>query len=218
MKPLRKAEATILEGYRVALENAKNQPIIASEMAELGYDAHKIREGEQLLADTQKVYDHKKQEDDETTQASANFKSQNQKLDELYKNHRKKAKVIFRKEPEMLKRLNLLGRIPQNYDLKMDVIRKFYSELQQDQQLQQKLETLRVTQKVIDKSIKQVKNVEDKRAEYIKEVGESQDATQQKRMAFAKIDDWMRDFYAVADIALEDQPQLMEALGKRRKS
>ncbi|MEB3345053.1 hypothetical protein U6A24_06255 [Aquimarina gracilis] len=31
MKPLRKAETTLLEVYRVALENVKNQPVIAQE-------------------------------------------------------------------------------------------------------------------------------------------------------------------------------------------
>ncbi len=49
--------------------------------------------------------------------------------------------------------------------------------------------------------------------EYLREVGESQDATKQKDAAFAEIDDWMRDFYAVARIALEDHPQLLETLG-----
>jgi hypothetical protein len=36
------------------------------------------------------------------------------------------------------------------------------------------------------------------RSEYLKEKGESQDATKAKDAAFAKIDDWMSEFYAVA--------------------
>ncbi|WP_339926235.1 hypothetical protein [uncultured Cyclobacterium sp.] len=32
--------------------------------------------------------------------------------------------------------------------------------------------------------------------------------------AFAKIDDWMSEFYAVAKIGLDENPQLLEALGK----
>lgn len=36
--------------------------------------------------------------------------------------------------------------------------------------------------------------------------------------AFGKLDDWMSEFYAVAKIALEDNPQLLESLGKLVRS
>ncbi len=39
-----------------------------------------------------------------------------------------------------------------------------------------------------------------------------------KDAAFAQIDDWMSEFFSVARIALEDEPQLLEALGKIVKS
>jgi hypothetical protein len=39
-----------------------------------------------------------------------------------------------------------------------------------------------------------------------------------KNAAFKKLDAWMREFYAVAKVALYDTPQLMEALGKQVKS
>ena len=58
-----------------------------------------------------------------------------------------------------------------------------------------------------------IPEVEAARAAYLKEKGESQDATTIKDTAFAKLDDWMSEFYAVARIALEDNPQLLEALG-----
>jgi hypothetical protein len=51
-------------------------------------------------------------------------------------------------------------------------------------------------------------------ADYLREKGESQDSTKAKDAAFAKLDDWMSEFYAVAKIALEDNPQLLESLGK----
>jgi hypothetical protein len=35
-----------------------------------------------------------------------------------------------------------------------------------------------------------------------------------KDTAFAKLDDWMSEFYAVPRIGLEDNPQLLESLGK----
>ncbi|MFZ2284028.1 MAG: hypothetical protein WAV86_09145, partial [Lutibacter sp.] len=52
------------------------------------------------------------------------------------------------------------------------------------------------------------------RTEYLREKGESQDSTMSKDKAFREIDDWMSEFYAVAKIALEEKPQLLESLGK----
>lgn len=63
-----------------------------------------------------------------------------------------------------------------------------------------------------------ISELETARAVYLKEKGESQDATKIKDAAFAKTDDWMSEFYAVAKIGLEDNPQLLEALGKTVRS
>ncbi len=84
--------------------------------------------------------------------------------------------------------------------------------------MQQTLLSLKVTEADVTAGLAQVKAVENARAAYLREVGESQDATQQKDAAFEKMDVWMQEFYGIADIALEDQPQLMEALGRKRKS
>ncbi len=144
---IRKTEAGILEQNRVALSNVKKQPLIASEMAELGYGAEKIAEGEQILSETRAAYDFKKQEEIETIEAS-----------------------------------------------------------------------VKITTEDIATELAQIQTLETARTTYLREVGESQDATKQKDAAFAKMDDWMQDFYAIADIALEGQPQLIEALARKRKS
>lgn len=212
----KKTEAHTLEQYRVALNNVQQQPIIASAMAELGYENPKIIEGTQLLEQTRAAFDFNKQEDDETNEASAKFKAEKAKLDELYRLHRKKAKVTFRKQPETLKRLELLGKAPTAYTNWIESIKKLYNNIT-DQEIQQ-LATIKLTQNEVDEGKNLINAVEAARSEYLREVGESQDATKQKDAAFAKMEDWMRDFYAVAAIALDDKPQMMEALGKLRKS
>jgi len=77
---------------------------------------------------------------------------------------------------------------------------------------------LKISLEELNATQAQIGELKTTRASYRREVGESQEATKKKDAAFAKIDDWMSEFYAVARIALEDQPQLLEALGKVVKS
>ena len=216
MKNLRTSEIGILEQYGIAIENVKMQPVIAKEMEGLGYCSTKIEEGAQLLVATKNAYNHNQREDNETIGTFAIFKQEREALELLYKQHRKKAKVIFRKNPEILRQIGIDGKMPAAYVKKIGTIQKFYTEI--DPGILQKLAVLKITDRDITQGRSQLQNVEKARAAYLREIGESQDATKQKDAAFAKMDDWMRDFYAVANIALEDQPQLREALGRKRKS
>ncbi len=203
MKNQKQSETGILEQYQIALQNAKTQPIIADEMAELGYDTTKITEGKLLLGATIKTYNFNKQEGNETIEASAIFKKEKEALDVLYKKHRKKAKAMLRKNPELLKKLGVYKRMPNAYINKIETIRKFYTDI--DQEILEKLTVVKITDQDITAGIAQVQKVAQSRAEYLREVGESEDATKQKDVAFA-------------NIALEDHPQLMEALARKRKS
>ncbi|GET28164.1 hypothetical protein [Prolixibacter sp. SD074] len=212
------SEAELLERNRVALENAEQQPEIASAMSDLGYDAAKIAEGKTLLAETQQTYGFNKTEDDETSEAYSSFAANRDAVDEIYRKHRKKAKVIYRKDPLMLAKLNIDGQIPESYAKWLEVVQKFYTEAIADTAIQEKLAGLKISLEELTATQAQIEELKNARTIYRREVGESQEATKKKDAAFAKMDDWMSEFYAVARIALEDQPQLLEALGKIVKS
>jgi CheY-like chemotaxis protein len=207
-------DAETLELYRVALENAVNQEEIAALLAELGYETSVIDEGKALLANTRQAFDLNKTEDNETTKAYAAFTAKKDEIADIYAMHRKKAKVAFRNEPVLLKQLGLTGTLPKAYVKWVETMKAFYSGSDLIGQLQANLTRLKVTPTDLQAGLTAITELESLRTEYLKEVGESQDATEAKDKAFAKIDDWMSEFYAVAKIALEDKPQLLESLGK----
>ena len=211
---LKSTEAGTLELYRVALENVQEQPAIASVMADLGYDSALITEGKQLLEQTRNIFDFNKTEDDETSVAYADFSNRKKDLETIYSLHRKKAKVVFRKDPVTLKQLALDGSLQKSYVKWIETVKKFYTVAATNTEIQGKLARLKVTPEDITATNTKVTELEKARAEYLREKGESQDATKAKDAAFAKIDDWMSEFYAVAKIGLEEKPQLLEALGK----
>lgn len=208
------SEAETLERYRIALENATNQTIISSMLSEFGYDKSTITAGKKVFEETRYAYDSNKKETDEASVAYKAFAAASEELFDLYSLHRKKAKVLYRKEPDMLIRLEINGRTPTSYVKLMETVRKFYSEIEASENIQQRLARLKVTTEEIKQAENQIANVNKLRADYLKEKGESQDATKRKDSAFAKMDDWMSEFYAVARIAMEDNPQLLESLGK----
>jgi hypothetical protein len=207
-------DAATLELYRVALENAETQPEIASIMAELGYDSTAIAEGKALLEETRNAYNLNKTEDDESSAAYANFTNKKVQLEDTYSIHRKKAKVVFRNDAVTAEKLSITGSMPRSYVKWLETAKKFYSVAATDTEIQGKLARLKISAEDITAANTLTAELEQARAEYLREKGESQDATKAKDAAFAKIDDWMSEFYAVARIGLEDSPQLLEALGK----
>ena len=96
----------------------------------------------------------------------------------------------------------------------LEIAKKFYSVATTDKDIQGKLARLASTADALTAANTLISELETAIAEYLKEKGESQDATKAKDAAFVTIDDWMSEFCAVARIGLEDNPQLLEALGK----
>jgi len=213
-----KSEVAILEQYRVALENVKEQQEIASTMAEFGYTEEVLAEGEVLYTKTIDAYNNNQSEDDEKLAAYQEFEDAKQNLDQVYRLHRKKAKVVFRKQPEILEKLGVIGRVPNAYLKWLQNIKKFYSNAVGDTEIESKLARLKLTTEDLQEAVGFIAEVEDARATYLREKGESQDATKVKDEAFNNLDDWMGEFYAVAKIALDNNLQLLEALGKLVKS
>ncbi len=208
------SEAEVLERYRIALENATNQSSIYTILSEFGYDKSVLSEGKKVFEETRIAYDSNRKETNEASLVYRNFSAESETLFNTFFLHRKKARVIFRKEPETLICLGINGRMRQTYVKLMEAVRRFYSAIAESEDIQKRLLRLKVTAEEVQQALEKISIVEQLRADYLKEKGESQDATQQKDQAFSKMEDWMSEFYAVAKIAMEDNPQLLESLGK----
>lgn len=208
------SEAKTLEQYRVTFENTESQPQIASTMAEFGYDSATMAIGKAKYNETRLAFDSNKTETDEEAAAYAVFASKEDQLTKIYVEHRKKAKVVFRNDSVTADKLEITGSLPVPFVKWLETVKKFYSLALADTSIQTKLSRLKITLDELTAAQALIPAVEAARAAYLKEKGESQNATTIKDTAFANLDDWMSEFYAVAKIAMEDNPQLLEALGK----
>jgi hypothetical protein len=209
----RNGEANYLSQTEMALTNSQNKEEIATILAEYTYGTEKVAEGKAIYDETVIIWKQNKIESDEQSQAYAIFSGLYEELEKTYSSLRKRAKIIFRKDEETLKQLSITGSKPKTYAKFVVACEKLYEELKSEEALLTKLAPMKVTKKTINDGIKLIGDVKDARYSYHKEKSENQQATIDKDNALTKLDDWMDDFFAVAKIALEDEPQFLEALG-----
>ena len=207
------SEYKYLEWTRTLIDNATSHSEISKALAIVGYDKTVIAEGKQLYLTAKQLFDINKIEDDETRDSRKIYKSKIEELVEVFKPDRIKARVIFRNDSTTQEKLMINGGFPNSYPTLIQRTEKFYTVLNTDTQLQQKVAKLKITPNKIKTGLKAVISLQSARNNYKTEIGESQDATKAKDSAITNLENWIKDFKDIAQIALEDQPQLQESLG-----
>lgn len=209
----RKNEEKFYERTRIALINAVEQEGIKTALASFEYNSQKIAEGQKLYDSTKAVWDINIKEDTETEIASSQYKNKYEAVESLFIRHRNLAQLFFKKDPDVLVTLGVKGRFPQAYREFFTKLKQFYTGIQGDAQIQKQFNRIKIDAKVVSACIADVEELLQLRAAFDKEDGESQKATQNKNSAMLEMKEWMEDFDTIAQIALYDEPQLLESLG-----
>ncbi|MGQ1945141.1 hypothetical protein ACQ1PV_09510 [Ornithobacterium rhinotracheale] len=204
----------ILQDYGILFENLNTQTELKSTLAEYGYDDAEVKKGKILYDKAKEFYQKNIKEGQEETDAYAQFSADFEKLLNLYKTDRKKAKIIYKDQPETLKNLRLKGQNSRPLASLLDEISVFYRSLKDNNDLLAPLKRLKITEESVNNQITQLDKTHKAYATYTQEKGENQNATKQKNEAFAELEKWVKEFYSIAKIALEDRPQLLESIAK----
>ncbi len=207
------AERDLLRLYNIAFTNTEANPVICSALSVSGYDAEQLVVGKNLLYETENLYRVSLTEREKQAEAYELFRNRRNALDKMFNLHRRLARVAFRRQKLTMDKLAVSGCYQVNYSPWIATAAKFYSELAADPELLRKISRFGVTEEDIRKGHQMVEEVTAAYAFYVNLKGESQKTTQEKRAAFERINDWMRDFYAVARITFQDQPQQFESFG-----
>lgn len=213
-----RSQTEILEITKIALENVESNPVIKPLMEALGYNTAKIDEGKDLLNAAKTQYTQNQELEDIKLKAYKTFEDIRVAIDKTYSTDRKKAKIIFKTDAVVFRELGLKGNLPRTYVKWLETVSLFYNTLNAQPDVLAKLAALLINAQHVTDQITALNNLEDLRAAYIQAKGNAQNATKTKAAAFKSLEKWMSNFYAVARIALEDEPQLLESLGKQVKS
>lgn len=214
MKTYYLSNEQMLQNFGAMFENLSKEGDLKTELAEYGYDDAKIAEGKALYDEARKTFDANIKETREETSASLAFQEKYQNVQKKYSTHRKKARIVFEDNEEALRQLKLKGSAARAIAAAMEEMRAFYQLLDTTPNLLTPLKQLKINEQDVKNQLQELPEVEKAYATYLQEKGESQQATRDKNKAFEILDKWVSKFHKVAKIALEDRPQLLEALGK----
>ncbi|MDO5106476.1 hypothetical protein [Capnocytophaga sp.] len=204
--------------YGAIFENISKNELLKNELAEYGYDEPEIAKGKALYDSAAAKLDLNKTESAEEKMAYDAFSKKFEELKKTYTTDRKKAKIVFKDENTILTVLAVKGIMSLRINKLLDDIDTFYKQLQVREELRTPLKRLKITDEHITEQLKALTEVRQAYLHYTNEKGESQQATQNKDAAFEALEKWVREFYSIAKIALDDQPQLLESLGKFTRS
>ncbi len=213
MNRLFQSESKFLERARVALTNAKSHQKINPLLAEYSMDEARIDLGWEKYNKAKESWEYNQQENAEAKIASNSYKKEYEDIETIFKIHREKTLTYFKKQFELLIRLGLEGPFPTGYREFFDKSKRFYQTIKDNSEIQEKLSLIKVSSDVVHDCLLKHASLLAKRADYEKESGESQEATQSKNAAMLELKDWMEDFDNIAKVALYEEPQLLEALG-----
>lgn len=202
------------QNYGSIFENISKNEVLKTELAEFGYDEAEIAKGKALYDTAETKIDTNKTETTEEKLAYEKFTQKFEELKTAYTTDRKKVKIIYKDEDAKLSALAVKGVASIRISEILDNADTLYKQLKANEELLTPLKKLKIDEVYLDTQIALLEEVKALYQAYTKEKGESQQATKDKDQALANLEKWVREFYAVAKIALEDKPQLLESISK----
>jgi len=205
--------ADFLLAAQVAIDNAISDTEVKTLVAEFGYDDAKLNAGKALL-DSANDLQHKQQKEyGDQFEATSELNEARQTADKTYMRLVKVARVALANDYALVQKLDLRGERKKSLSGWLAQAKQFYLNALADPTVIEKMSAFGMTQDKIEAGKTLVDQAEQANAAQKKEMGEAQQATLERDAAVDALNDWHSDFIAIARIALEDKPQLLEKLG-----
>ncbi len=197
----------------VALENALTDTEILGLLSEYGYDAAKINTGKVLYNSAQDKFQQQKTEYGEQYAASEEMQTKWDAANAVYMKHVKVGRVALQSDYGAFLKLGLQGVRKRTLSGWLVQARQFYSNALTDTNIQNELAAFGISLVKLQYGQQLADEVENANSSHKREKGEAQQATLDRDRAMDVLEDWMSDFIAIARIALENRPQLLEKMG-----
>lgn len=207
----------LLSSAQLAIAAAQTNAEIQAALVLFGYPPEEIQRGRSLYETALSAQQQRHREYAEQIGASASLNDLRDALDNLYRRHLKLARIACKNDPVAISKLGLQGKRKRTFSGWLGHVQQFYTALSKEpanSSLLQELSRYSITPEAIEDAQTQIETVLAASVAREKEKGEAQQATQDRDAALDALQAWMSDLFAVAQIALEARPQLLEAMGR----
>ncbi|MEQ9440027.1 MAG: hypothetical protein RIG62_13310 [Cyclobacteriaceae bacterium] len=199
-----------LQGYRLSLSNALGYVPLKKPLATFSYDRPKLLKGQSLL---EKVLELQSTKDDTYGAQKDATDAINQEwatLKTLFNEHRQLARLAFKDQRGVLTQLKLDTRLKTAFSGWITQATAFYGKIGQHSE---GMARYGVNTEVLHGAQSRLEALLGLYSQQSQRKAEAQHITEQRNKALKDLDHWMRDFYRIAKVALQDEPQLLEMLG-----
>ena len=174
---------------------------------------HIIDKGEALYNEATQLVADQKKEYQEQSLAYDKFYLEKDDTEVNFNRTLKLAKVLSRNDADLQNRLGLENGKVYAIESWIESSTDFYSRLLNEPDLVTKLASFKVTVQQLNEEKTAIENLRQLRNEATIEKGQAQEATRLRNEKLSELEDYAIELKAVAEIALEKQPQLLEKLG-----
>jgi len=198
---------------RLALSNAKDNPQVRPLLSTFNVDDARFEEGFALLDEADASETLKKEKYAAQFETKLNLQRLSDETHEVHMMHVKLIRIAYRKQPEKLKELGVLGATIRKSNINGWLLQTkyFYDHALVDDVLET-LARYSITREKMEETKQNVLKVEKANEVYKQAIAEAQDAVDKRDLALQKFEYWMSEFIAVCRYALKGNPQLLEAL------
>lgn len=201
-----------LESARLLIFNSKD-PDVAPLLEAIGIDTAYIDQGEALYNETTRLVDAQKKEYQEQSRAYDKFYLEKDEAKADFDRTMKLVKVLSRNDENLQNRLGLQSTKSNAIEEWIESSTDFYDRLLNEADFVAKLARFKVTTERLNAEKTIIENLRQLRNEATVEKGQAQEATRLRNEKLEELDDYTTELKAIAEIALEGRPQLLEKLG-----
>ncbi len=205
--------AGMLARAKMVLDNADSSDEIKKMMKPYGYDEQRLKEGRELLKKVQSLQHEKENEYGRQYQATQALAQARDQANKVYMRLVKIARVALKDNMAAMMKLGLFSSRKASYSGWLAQAKLFYGNLLTDDAAMATMARFGVSGDALKEGQALLDKVEHAYSEQKKEMSEAQQATADRDQAIDALNDWLSDFIAIARIALEERPQLLEQLG-----
>jgi hypothetical protein len=193
------------------IQNILNSEELQKLFATYGFPLRRIKDGETRLKAAREFQQLREELAESQYDANQQWKDDYQQAKRSYQEYVTLVRMVYRKQPEVLRKLHIHQPVPTTQQEWLDQARLFYTKA--PAYIAPLEERFGLKPEEWSQALVEIHALISAKHRRLQHKAHAQRATQQRDEALAELIDWIRELKYIARVALKSDPQLQEALG-----